>query len=209
VRVDPAKPASLGLGIGFAGRTNVRVVVVPNINANPVNWQVLLAAAAQFPNQLFIVPADEPMEPALAASTWQRARELPNVIVVAGELAPSASDNRNISVWRTFAHIGPCGNPIHHLQQNDKPLALGAVAAMARLATEALAAVAQVGPTGADLKRRTLADIDADLARKAASTDKSMKAWVTTGFARQALADVSADPSRSGWRLLTGCYVDF
>ena len=85
VRVDPANPQSLAKGIGFAARTSVRVVLVPNIAANPTNWNVLLAAAPEFPNQLFIVSADEALATDVALATWKKARALPNVIVVGGE----------------------------------------------------------------------------------------------------------------------------
>jgi hypothetical protein len=209
VRIDPTKPQSLALGIGFAGRASVRVVAVPHISANPANWQVLLAAAIEFPSQLFIVAADEALATEVAAATWKRARALPNVVVVGGEQTGSSSDNRDKESWRSFIHVSACGNSIHHLQQNDKPLALGAVAEMVRLATNALRNLDKpVGPTGADLKRRLLADIADDLSRKAAETDKSMKVWVASGFAKQALAG-SSDPQLSSWRLTTGCYTEF
>ena len=210
VRVDPANPQSLAKGIGFAARTSVRVVLVPNISANPINWQVLLAAAPEFPNQLFIVPADEALATDVAAAAWKKARALPNVIVVGGEQTGSSSDNRDKESWRAFIHVAACGNAIHHLQQNDKPLALGAVAAMARLTLDAQKASPQpVGPTGADLKRRVLGFIAADLGQKSAPAEQNMKTWVASGFAKQALATGNSDPARSSWRLATGCYTDF
>jgi hypothetical protein len=205
VRVDPASPASLALGVGFAARANVRLILVPNISANPANWDVLLAAAGQFPGQLFIVPADEPMPADKAATTWKRARELPNVIVVAGERSASGSDNRDKDSWRSFLHIGPCGNAVHHLQQNDRPLALGALAHMAAIAAAAQREEAQISPTGAALKQALLARLADDLAKTAATPDKSMKTWVGSGLAKQILADTASDPARSGWRLVTGC----
>jgi hypothetical protein len=210
VRVDPANPQSLAKGIGFAARTSVRIVLLPNIAANPTNWNVLLAAAPEFPNQLFIASADEALVTDVALATWKKARALPNVIVVGGEQPGSSSDNRDKESWRTFIHVAACGNAIHHLQQNDKPLALGALAAMARQALEAQKASPQpVGPLGADLKRRVLESIAADLGRKAAATEKNMKTWVASGFAKQALATGASDPAVSSWRLATGCYTDF
>jgi hypothetical protein len=151
VRVDLTNPQSLAKGISFAARTSVRVVLVPNISGNPTNWQVLLAAAREFPNQLFLVPADEALATDVAAATWKRARALPNIVVVGGEQTGSSSDNRDKESWRTFIHVAACGNTIHHLQQNDKPLALGAVAAMARQVVAAQKSPPQpVGPTGAE-----------------------------------------------------------
>jgi hypothetical protein len=210
VRVDPTNSQSLAKGIGFAARTSVRVVLLPNLAANPTNWQVLLAAAAEFPSQLFIVPADEALVTDVAAATWKKARALPNVIVVGGEQTGSSSDNRDKESWRTFIHVAACGNAIHHLQQNDKPLALGAIAAMARQVLDAeKTAAPPVGPTGADLKRRLLTFIAADLSQKSAPTEKSMKTWVISGYAKQALATGMSDPAVSSWRLATGCYTDF
>jgi hypothetical protein len=210
VRVDPANPQSLAKGIGFAARTSVRIVLVPNVAANPTNWNVLLAAAPEFPNQLFIVSADEALATDVALATWKKARALPNVIVVGGEQPGSSSDNRDKESWQTFIHVAACGNAIHHLQQNDKPLALGALAAMARQVLEAQKALPQpVGPLGADLKRRVLEFIAADLSQKAAANEKNMKTWVASGFAKQALATGTSAPAVSSWRLATGCYTDF
>jgi hypothetical protein len=207
VRVDPVKPESLAKGIGFATRTSVRVVLIPNIGANPVNWQVLLAAAAEFRNQLFIVAADEALATDVANTTWKTARALPNVVVVGGEQTGSSSDNRDKESWRTFIYVGPCGNAVHHLQQHDKPLALGALATMARLAISAQSIPGQPGGGGgADLKRRLLQVIADDLAQQSAPAEKTMKTWVASGFAKQALAASTSDPARSSWRLATGCF---
>jgi hypothetical protein len=215
VRIDPANPQSLAKGIGFAARTNVQVVVLPSISANRTNWQVLLAAALEFPNQLFIVAADEALATDVAAATWKTARSLPNVLVVGGEQTGSSSDNRDKESWRSFIHVAPCGNAIHHLQQHDKPLALGALAAMVRHVLDAqsapTASVASqtAGPSGAVLKRRVLAFMAADLNQKAAPTEKSMKTWVISGYAKQALTTGTSDPAVSSWRLTTGCYTEF
>jgi hypothetical protein len=210
VRVDPTKPQSLALGIGFAARTSVRVVLVPNISANPLNWQVLLAAASEFPSQLFIVPADEALSTDVAAATWKIARALPNVIVVGGEQTGSSSDNRDKESWRTFIHIARCGNTIHHLQQNDKPLALGAVAAMAQLVLNAQGQPGRQGTsngaTGADLKRLLLDYIAADLLQQADATEKN---WVASGFAKRAIEANKSTPELSSWRLVTGCFTIF
>ena len=206
VRVDAAKPPSLALGIGFAARTSVAVVVVPNIGVNPTNWTVLLAAAAEFPQQLFIVPADEALATDVASATWKTARALPNVIVVGGAQTGSSSDNRDKDTWRTFVHVAPCGNAIHHLQQHDKPLALGALAIMARLAVRAQARPKELnGRGGADLKRRLISEINDDLQQQSNSADTTVKTWVASGYAKQALTNAS-DPARSSWRLATGCY---
>jgi hypothetical protein len=210
IRVDPANPQSLAKGIGFAARTSVRLVAIPNISANPFNWQVLLAAALEFPNQLFIVPADEALSTDVAAATWKKARALPNVIVVGGEQTGSSSDNRDKESWRTFIHIARCGNTIHHLQQNDKPLALGAIAAMAQLVLTAQGQPGQngqpIGPTGADLKRRLLDYIAADLLQQA---DKTEQNWVASGFAKRAIEANKSAPELSSWRLVTGCFTIF
>lgn len=214
VRVDPANPQSLAKGIGFAARTSVRVVLLPNIGANRTNWDVLLAAAPQFPNQLFIVPADEALLTDVAAATWKKARALPNVIVVGGEQSGSSSDNRDKESWRTFIHVAACGNVIHHLQQNDKPLALGAMATMARLVLDAQkmptsSSVPAVGPTGADLKRRVLHYIAHDLRQQSEPAEKNMKTWVASGFAKRAIDASQSPPELSSWRLMTGCYTAF
>jgi hypothetical protein len=210
VRVDLTNPQSLAKGISFAARTSTTRTLVPNISVNPTNWQVLLAAAREFPNQLFLVPADEALATDVAAATWKRARALPNIVVVGGEQTGSSSDNRDKESWRTFIHVAACGNTIHHLQQNDKPLALGAVAAMARQVVAAQKSPPQpVGPTGADLKRRLLAFMAEDLSQKAAPAEKSMKTWVISGFAQRALASGTSDPAVSSWRLATGCYSEF
>jgi hypothetical protein len=210
IRVNATDPQSLAKGIGFAARTGVRIVAVPNISANLTNWQVLLAAASQFPNQLFIASADEALATDVAAATWKKARALPNVIIVGGEQTGSSSDNRDKESWRTFIHVAACGNTIHHLQQSDKPLALGAIAAMARQALEAqTGGVSTMGTTGADLKSHLLAFIAADLSAKAAATEKTMRTWIISGFAKQAVTSNTSDPAISSWRLVTGCYTEF
>jgi hypothetical protein len=202
IRIDPANPQSLAKGMGFAARTSVRVVLMPNIAANPANWNVLLAAALEFPNQLFIAAADEALAADVAQATWKTARALPNVVVVGGEQTGSSSDNRDKDAWRTFIHVAPCGNGIHQLQQSDKPLALGAIATMAQLAVRAQAATsAPDAPQGADLKQRLLRYIADDLAQQSAPTEKTMKTWVASGFAKQAIEAGRSDPATSSWRL--------
>ena len=208
IRIDPARPQSLAKGIGFAARTSVRVVLLPNIAAHPTNWTVLLAAAAKFPDQLFIVAADETLATDMAHATWKTARALPNVVVVGGEQAGASSDHE---AWRTFIYAGPCGNDIHQLQQSDKPLALGALATMAQLAVRAMAA--NSGPSrslnaqGSDLKRRLLHTIAEDLVQQSTPIEKNMKTRVASGLAKQAMEASKSDPARSSWRLATGCYT--
>lgn len=211
IRIDPASPQSLAKGIGFAARTSVRVVLVPNIAANPTNWTVLLAAAAQFPDQLFIVPADEAAAIDAVNGTWTAARAVPNILVVGGEQVEAFKNDMNTDAWRTFVHVDTCGNDIQLLQQSDKTLALGALAKITELAVPALSKNAVPSlpliAQGADLKRRLLQIITEDLLQKLTPAEQNLKTRAASVLAKHALENSKSDPTKSAWRLVTGCYA--
>jgi hypothetical protein len=183
LRINPADPQQLAKAIGFASRAPLRVVALPLINTNPVNWQVLLAASVQFPNLLFVAPADETMAPALAAETWQRAGGATNVLVVAGPDWVADAGLTKTDGWHHLIDVTqPCPP---RAEQKPEPMpqadATSAIAGMVRHLLAAESGRQQVEPAGADLKRRLI-----DYA----------------GYGKPA---AGTDPGRSGWRLITGC----
>jgi hypothetical protein len=137
VRVDAANPQSLAKGLGFAARTKSRIAVVPNINAEARNWDVLLAASESFAHLLFIVHANEILD---ADATWRRALASPNVLVVTGSAAVGRPGD-----WRAMTS---CLSPFRLSQPP-----LDALAFAANTALTAAEKVGNNGYTGADLKR--------------------------------------------------------